>query len=702
MNSSEKNQILLISHSKTSGRELMSMLEGLNLEFLYAESSSEAINIISFAAPKLIIVETFFGNENCFDLCRMLKTSQRTKLIPIIAISDIDCQNSRVQAIQSGADTFMLKPVIKEELIAHVRGKISQFNEFYLLSTTDELTRLYNRREFFKRFENEIAKNADTIISLAIIDLDSFKQINDLYGHPMGDSVLMKFGEILNKHLSPSFFPTRFGGEEFVITLLGKNGIEAKDIIDSIRREFDSIVFTTSDEKKFSISFSAGISEYPVFGKNLSILLSRADQALYSAKKEGKSRTYIFDPIMAKNDRFWEYLKKSSHFFTDKKNRDAVTNLPFLHSSLESISNLSFEIKSIGIITVKIENISSLRQILGIPVTDFIIENLKIIIKKTCETNFSTDTFISVSDISDYNFIIKFPSIIDFSVNDEKCRTLYRKICRKIEKAFSHLPVHLKFADSIIFFNKKNPRAIIGEIDNLLQKCSFLNKKISRKEEPENIIKYPDLIENKFFEDNFEKKYISGPEPNKYVFISLNNFYSSFSSSFRFLNSIISSIEIAELFLNSVSKLTKKDNSSIVLPKLHEIDFIDYLNLIKNILPEKKVFISINETEISEGKFDIPKDFFISNSSVSLAISDCYISSEILNLISHFDFRLVILSEHLTMCLHCFKDRIKILNGFKIFADQLEIDICSSNVANPEDIQLLKDIDITYSDRNEL
>ena len=194
MNSSEKNQILLISHSKSSGRELMSMLEGLNLEFLFAESSSEAINIISFAEPKLIIVETFFGNENCFDLCRMLKTSQRTKLIPIIAISDIDCQNSRVQAIQSGADTFMLKPVIKEELIAHVRGKISQFNEFYLLSTTDELTRLYNRREFFKRFENEIAKNVDSIISLAIIDLDSFKQINDLYGHPMGDSVLMKFG----------------------------------------------------------------------------------------------------------------------------------------------------------------------------------------------------------------------------------------------------------------------------------------------------------------------------------------------------------------------------------------------------------------------------------------------------------------------------------------------------------------------------
>ncbi|HQE57650.1 MAG TPA: diguanylate cyclase, partial [Spirochaetota bacterium] len=409
MNSSEKNQILLISHSKSSGRELMSMLEGLNLEFLYAESSSEAINIISFAAPKLIIVETFFGNENCFDLCRMLKTSQRTKLIPIIAISDIDCQNSRVQAIQSGADTFMLKPVIKEELIAHVRGKISQFNEFYLLSTTDELTRLYNRREFFKRFENEIVKNADTIISLAIIDLDSFKQINDLYGHPMGDTVLMKFGEILNKHLSPSFFPTRFGGEEFVITLLGKNGSEAKEIIDSIRREFDSIVFSTSDEKKFSISFSSGISEYPVFGKNLSILLSRADQALYSAKKEGKSRTYIFDPIMAKNDRFWEYLKKASHFFTDKKNRDAVTNLPFLHSSLETISNLSFEIKSIGIIIVKIENISSLRQILGIPVTDFIIENLKIVIKKTCEMNFSTDTFISVSDITNYNFIIKFP-----------------------------------------------------------------------------------------------------------------------------------------------------------------------------------------------------------------------------------------------------------------------------------------------------
>ncbi|MBP8082015.1 MAG: GGDEF domain-containing protein, partial [Spirochaetes bacterium] len=511
-----------------------------------------------------------------------------------------------------------------------------------------------------------------------------------------------KFGEILNKRLSPSFFPTRFGGEEFVITLSGKNGNEAKDIIDSLRKEFETIIFSTPDEKKFSISFSAGISEYPLFGKNLSILLSRADQALYAAKKEGKSRTYIFDPIMAKNDRFWEYLKKSSHFFTDKKNRDAVTNLPFLHSSLESISNLNFEIKSIGIITVKIDNISSLRLILGTPVTDFILENLKITIKKTCENIFSTDTFISVSDIKEYNFIIKFPSIIDFSVNKEKCRTLYRKICRKIEKAFSHLPVHLKFADSIIFFNKKNPRTIISEIDNLLQKSSFLNRKISKKEEPENIINYPDLLEKKFFQDNFEIKYISGPELNKYAYISLKNLYSSFSSSCRFLNSAVSSKTTTEYFLRSVSYFIENVDCSVILPKIHHIDFSVYISLIKEILPDRKVFISINETDICEGNFDIPKELFPPKSLISLAVSDCYISAEILNLISHFDFRLIILSEHLTMCLHCFKDRIKILNGFKIFADQLEIDICSSNVANTEDIQLLKDINIIYSDRNEL
>lgn len=700
MTGSDKNHILLICHSEDSGKEIISLLEEVNAEIITAVNTADVISKISFFSPKLIITETFFGNENCYDLCRMLKKTQKTKLVPIIAISDIDCQVSRIQAIQSGADTFMIRPIIKDELLAHVRGKISQFNEFYILSTTDELTRLFNRREFFKRFEREIINNQDSVISLAILDLDSFKHINDQYGHPVGDSVLIKFGEILNNNLSNGFFPTRFGGEEFVITLCGYDGAQAKEKIDSLRSELEAVVFTSSDNKCFSVSFSAGISEYPLFGKNLSILLSRADQALYSAKKDGKKRTYIFDPIMARNDRFWEYLKKSSYYFTDKKMRDSSTGLPFLHSSLENLCGFDFEIKSIGIICIKIDNISTIREILGSSTSVFFLENLKTIIKRTCESNFSTDTLISISDILSYHFIVLFPSIIDFTANKDKCTALFRKICRKINKAFSHFPIYLKFADSIIYFNKKNPRSIIGNIESTLSLCSYMDKKTSVKEDKEQPIKYPWTISDSFFKANFEIKNISNIINGipKYFYFSAKNMFSSFSVSSRFLNTVISTIDSAEAFLLYVKDVDYSENTFAILPFLSEIDFETFIDLIIKIIPDRKIFITINELDITSGKISLSEDINLKNTNVSLILSDCFIDTEILKEISYYDFKAVILSEHLTMCINSFKDRIKILNGFKIFLDQLEIDICTTNIANSEDMQLLKDIGIIYSD----
>ena len=160
----------------------------------------------------------------------------------------------------------------------------------------------------------EINENPGTPISLAIIDLDFFKQVNDIHGHQTGDLVLMELAGILKKHSDHNIFPTRFGGEEFVILFIDIQAQEAKIKTDRIREDFHSIKFTGAANRSFHVTFSAGISEYPSFGNNISVLLSRADQALYSAKKDGRGRTYIFNPVMARNDRFWEYLKKHTVF----------------------------------------------------------------------------------------------------------------------------------------------------------------------------------------------------------------------------------------------------------------------------------------------------------------------------------------------------------------------------------------------------
>jgi len=228
MKTPEKNIILIVFRDRNVVDEIVSALGELEFEYLLAGSIKEALSKISFSAPKLVLSETDLGRESGIELCRVLRSSLKTRLIPFIAIAEHDSFDDRILAIQGGADAYLSRPLNRDELVAHIRTRISQFNEFYQLSTTDELTRLYNRREFFKRFENETARNPGGILSLAILDLDFFKQVNDIYGHQMGDLVLMKLGDILNRSLSKTFFPTRFGGEEFVIMLSGTPAAESR------------------------------------------------------------------------------------------------------------------------------------------------------------------------------------------------------------------------------------------------------------------------------------------------------------------------------------------------------------------------------------------------------------------------------------------------------------------------------------------
>ena len=111
--------------------------------------------------------------------------------------------------------------------------------------------------------------------------------------------------------------------------------------------------------------FSAGIAEYPAMASTISELLSRADQALYAAKNDGRARTYIFRPIMARNDRFWEYLKTRKGTFFEPPFNEPVSKLPYLPQTLEQIINLDYEVRSIGVLIIRIQPLFDLRSLRG-------------------------------------------------------------------------------------------------------------------------------------------------------------------------------------------------------------------------------------------------------------------------------------------------------------------------------------------------
>ncbi len=188
--------------------------------------------------------------------------------------------------------------------------------EYY--STHDPLTGIHNRRYFNDMLAYEIPRSErhEHVFSVLLLDLDDFKDINDSYGHPVGDIVLIKIAETVCSRLRKGDIPVRMGGDEFAV-ILPETPIEgAKDVAESIRSSLQNMSFDTPDGKQFHVSASIGVTSYPKDAQNVSDLMSGVDIALYRAKEMGKNEVCEFDPenhpsqIIIDNRTFVEELRQ--------------------------------------------------------------------------------------------------------------------------------------------------------------------------------------------------------------------------------------------------------------------------------------------------------------------------------------------------------------------------------------------------------
>lgn len=164
----------------------------------------------------------------------------------------------------------------------------------------DPLTGVYNRTqlEFVLAKEFETAKRHSCALSIAFIDLDDFKQINDRWGHQVGDQVLRKFAETLQQHLRGSDIVARYGGEEFLAVLPGTGEQAALSVVQRILSEVSGVAMAEIDGVPLHITFSAGLATQGMTEQFVSAeqLLKAADEALYGAKREGRNRVAAGNP----------------------------------------------------------------------------------------------------------------------------------------------------------------------------------------------------------------------------------------------------------------------------------------------------------------------------------------------------------------------------------------------------------------------
>ncbi|MEG3753001.1 diguanylate cyclase [Psychromonas arctica] len=194
-------------------------------------------------------------------------------------------------------DDYTLMGILADTLSFIIYKKISE-QELLLLATTDELTGLLNRRATLERLDEQMLMSKRVNYSLCIIsiDIDHFKQINDMWGHAAGDKALVEFSRIMSTLGRKTDFCGRIGGEEFIFVMPGSDETGAIHIANSLREKLQENNIKLNEEDAVKLTFSAGLAVYEN-KESVETLLMRADQAMYQAKKQGRDQVCLAEII---------------------------------------------------------------------------------------------------------------------------------------------------------------------------------------------------------------------------------------------------------------------------------------------------------------------------------------------------------------------------------------------------------------------
>ena len=272
-------------------------LRRAGMQVVAISDPARAIEAISASGPDLILMDVQMPEINGIELARVIRQTRRHLSLPILFLSAEQDPQRQMLARRLGGDDFITKPVDLDRLVDLVRLRAERARTLRAVMETDSLTGLLNHARFKERLQVELerARRHGTPLSLALIDLDHFKSVNDNHGHLVGDRVIRGLSRSLQKRLRRTDIIGRYGGEEFAAILPSTPPEAAQVTIDRIRERFAETSFETDSQSFFS-SFSAGIAgSHP--GIEAETLIATADAALYAAKRAGRNRVVHEAPV---------------------------------------------------------------------------------------------------------------------------------------------------------------------------------------------------------------------------------------------------------------------------------------------------------------------------------------------------------------------------------------------------------------------
>jgi diguanylate cyclase (GGDEF)-like protein len=268
MNNDQKDNVpltVLVIEDHPDQRDLLAIvLQREGYRVITAANGLEALEKLETENVQIALSDIMMPKMDGFELIKRIRGNAALKSIYLILITARIQEGDRVRGLDLGADDYITKPFSFSELLARIRvgSRVVQYQQHLEYQTqVDSLTGLFNRRAFEKKIHEEFerSKRYHNALSVLILDIDNFKMINDTYGHHGGDAALVKISETFREKTRQSDFPSRYGGEEFVLVLPETDQENALQVASKIHEAIRSCSFGTT-ARPFTLTVSIGVS----------------------------------------------------------------------------------------------------------------------------------------------------------------------------------------------------------------------------------------------------------------------------------------------------------------------------------------------------------------------------------------------------------------------------------------------------------
>jgi two-component system, cell cycle response regulator len=298
-------RVLLVEEGGWDSALVARVLTGEGHTVDIARGDEEAIAMASGGDYDMVLANDGDSGD-ALRLCSQLRSQKATRHGPILLIIDEGAEDRLAKAMEIGVNDYLVRPIDRDELVARTRTQVRRkryedrlrANYVYSVNAavTDSLTGMYNRRYLESHFERICGRmqGSEKQISLLMLDIDHFKEVNDTHGHVVGDEVLQAIARRILSNLRGFDTAIRYGGEEFVVLLpdatVGGAVAAGNRLCKSVSA---SAIPISISEEGLAVTVSIGIANAIAGTESLDQMLKRADIALYEAKNAGRNRVVV-------------------------------------------------------------------------------------------------------------------------------------------------------------------------------------------------------------------------------------------------------------------------------------------------------------------------------------------------------------------------------------------------------------------------